>query len=113
MPAEAYTQGTQFFMVLLTIPIISFLTSELYMPLFHQLGVQSSYEYLEYRFNHKTRLLAGGIYTLGMFLYIAIVVYTPALALEQVTGMNIDLACALIFIVCVFYTSVGGIKAVI
>ena len=60
--------------------------------------------------------------------YIAIVVYTPALALEQVgacllqyfsalslqiVGLNVDISCATMFVVCVFYTSVGGIRAVV
>ena len=66
-----------------------------------------------------------------MVLYMAIVVYTPALALSQsklknvikfgcgliviyciVTGFQVDLACVVIFIVCIFYTTLGGIKAV-
>ena len=48
-----------------------------------------------------------------MILYIAIVVYTPALALETVMGLDVDISCASIFIICVFYTSIGGMKAVI
>jgi Na+/proline symporter len=46
-------------------------------------------------------------------LYLAIVVYAPALALAQVTGMNTDLSIGLTFLVCIFYTAIGGIKAVI
>ncbi len=45
--------------------------------------------------------------------YLAIVVYAPALALAQVTGINMDLSIGLTFIVCIFYTGIGGIKAVI
>ena len=44
------------------------------------------------------KLLCGSFYSLSMILYIAIVVYTPALALEQVLGLNVDLSCAAIFI---------------
>ena len=46
-------------------------------------------------------------------LYLAIVVYAPSLALSQVTGLNVDLAILITFAVCIFYTSLGGIKAVI
>jgi len=45
--------------------------------------------------------------------YLAIVVYAPALALSQVTGLNTDLSIGLTFLVCIFYTCLGGIKAVI
>ena len=46
-------------------------------------------------------------------LYLAIVVYAPSLALSQVTGLNVDLSIFITFSVCIFYTSLGGIKAVI
>ena len=46
-------------------------------------------------------------------LYLAIVVYAPALALAQVTGMDMNLSIGLTFLVCIFYTALGGIKAVI
>ena len=86
----------------------------------------------------KVRLLAASFSTTALLLYIAIVTYLPALALEQVdffavcrlflkyiydttchemlnfkvTGIDINTACITIFIVCVFYTTVGGFKAV-
>jgi len=76
------------------------------------LQVTTSYEYLELRFHKSVRILAGACFTLQMVLYMAIVVYAPALALSQVTGFDLDIACAVIFIVCIFYTAIGGIKAV-
>ena len=47
-----------------------------------------------------------------MVVYMAIVVYAPALALSQVTGFDVDIACAVIYVVCIFYTTIGGMKAV-
>ena len=101
MPAEIYTQGTQLLGVLFFIPVISFVTGEVYMPLFHNLQLDSSYQYLEMRFNRtvlrlyicvsscslctsQVKLVSGGFYTFSLMLYMAIVVYAPALALEQV-----------------------------
>ena len=55
MPAEVYTQGTQLLAVLFFIPVISFVTGEVYMPLFHNLQLDSSYQYLEMRFNKTVR----------------------------------------------------------
>ena len=48
-----------------------------------------------------------------MTLYMAIVVYAPALALSQVTGVNLYLSVCLICFVCIFYTTLGGMKAVL
>jgi len=113
MPAEVYSQGTQFLGVLFFLPVISYVVGEIYLPIFHRLQLESSYTYLEMRFNKWVKVLTGGFFTFALILYISIVVYTPALALEQVTGINVDTSCATICLVCVFYTSVGGIKAVV
>ena len=64
-------------------------------------------------------MIASFLFCLQMVLYMAIVVYAPALALIQVTGFlngiknDIEIACFIIFLVCVFYSSIGGMKAVI
>ena len=99
-------------MVLMT-PVIAVVTGWIYLPTFHNLQLQSSFEYLHLRFGPTLKFLCGSVYALSMMLYIAIVVYMPALALETVIGLNVDVSCASIFIICVFYTSVGGMKAVV
>jgi Na+/proline symporter len=52
MPAEVYTQGTQYFAILFMLPVICFLTGEVYIPVFHTFQLESSYQYLELRFNN-------------------------------------------------------------
>ena len=90
-----------------------------YLPVYHELHVSTSYEYLEIPFDKAVRMLASLLFCVQMMLYMAIVVYAPALAHIQVTGFlsgvkyDVELACAIIFIVCIFYTCIGGIKAVI
>ena len=69
--------------------------------------------YLELRFNSVVKVICGCVYTISMMVYMAIVVYTPALALETVVGLDVDLSCGCIFLVCLFYNSVGGMKAVV
>ena len=70
--------------------------------------------YLEKRFQSRViRIFAATCFVLLTCLYLAIVVYAPSLALSQVTGLNINLSIVLTFSVCIFYTSIGGIKAVI
>ena len=96
--------------VVLVFPILCLLVGWVYMPVFHNLQLVSSYEYLELRFNHSVKMMCSGVYTISMMLYLSIVVYTPALALQTVVGLDVDVSCACIFLVCVFYTSVrqGG-----
>ena len=91
MPAEVYTQGTQLLAMVLALPVLCLVTGWVYMPVFHNLQLVSSYEYLELRFNHSVKIMCSGVYTVSMMLYLSIVVYTPALALEIVVGLDVDL----------------------
>lgn len=111
-PAEMYVSGTQYIALALSYPFVMGAAAHLYLPVFMRIKITTSYEYLQYRFGKGVRLLSSACFTLQMVVYMSIVVYAPALALEQVTGINVDLACGIIFLVCIFYTTIGGIKAV-
>ncbi|XP_059475932.1 sodium-coupled monocarboxylate transporter 1-like isoform X1 [Neocloeon triangulifer] len=112
-PAEMYNYGTQFVVIGVGYIMVSPVTAYVFMPVYHRLALTSAYEYLEMRFNKWVRLIGCVIFTLHMITYLPIVVYAPALALNQVTGLDTYAAVSIIFAVCIFYTSVGGIKAVI
>ncbi|KAK9305561.1 hypothetical protein QLX08_003357 [Tetragonisca angustula] len=112
-PAEMYEQGTQFWMTCLAFILVVPITSCLYLPVYMKLRLTSSYEYLNLRFDQHCRLLAGGLYMLQMILYTSVAVYAPALALSHVTGLNTYIAVTLVYVVCIFYASQGGMKAVI
>ncbi|XP_054016500.1 sodium-coupled monocarboxylate transporter 2 [Hylaeus anthracinus] len=112
-PAEMYEQGTQFWMSCLAFIVVVPITSHLYLPVFMKLRLTSSYEYLNLRFNRHCRLLASGLYMLQMVLYTSVAVYAPALALSHVTGLNTYIAVTLVYVVCIFYASQGGMAAVI
>jgi len=111
-PAEMYVSGTQYVLLAASYPFVMGSAAHLYLPVFYKLKLTTSYEYLELRFDKSVRLLSAACFTLQMVLYMAIVVYTPALALSQVTGFDVDAACGVIFIVCILYCAIGGIKAV-
>ncbi|CAL7942187.1 unnamed protein product [Xylocopa violacea] len=112
-PAEMYEHGTQFWMTSLAFILVVPITSYLYLPVYMKLRLTSTYEYLNLRFDRHCRLLAGGLYMLQMILYTSVAVYAPALALSQVTGLNTHIAVTLVYVVCIFYASQGGMKAVI
>lgn len=88
-PAEMYVSGTQYCALVLSYPLVMGSTAYMFLPVFDNLQVKTSYEYLELRFGKSVRLLAAACFTLQMIIYMAIVVYAPALAVEQVTGFNV------------------------
>ena len=118
IPSEIYTAGTQYTMVVCCFPFVMFVVIKVYLPVFDLLRVTTSYQYLEMRFNKGVMVLASTLFCVQMLLYMAIVVYAPALALVQVTGFlsgveyDVETACVVIILVCMFYTAIGGIKAV-
>ncbi|XP_061189213.1 uncharacterized protein LOC133197269 [Saccostrea echinata] len=113
VPTEMYVYGTQYFLVgfsgLMTYPATCFI----FLPFFHNLGLTSAYQYLELRFNRWTRCLASFVFVLEMILYMAVVLYAPALALNQVTGLSLWGSIVSVGVVVTFYTSLGGLRAVV
>ncbi|XP_045471431.1 sodium-coupled monocarboxylate transporter 1 [Harmonia axyridis] len=112
-PSEMYNYGLQFWMICIAFLAVVPLTSNLYLPVFMELRLTSSYEYFSLRFNSTTRYIASGLYIFQMVLYTSVAVFAPALALSKVTGLDVYLAVTGVYVVCIFYASQGGMKAVI
>ncbi|XP_053200203.1 sodium-coupled monocarboxylate transporter 1 [Scomber japonicus] len=112
-PAEVYRYGASIGFYALSYVITMVVTSEVFLPVFYRLAITSTYEYLELRFNRATRLLGTGLFIVQTILYTGIVIYAPALALNQVTGMDLWGAVISTGVVCTFYCSMGGLKAVV
>ncbi|KAJ8866442.1 hypothetical protein PR048_032285 [Dryococelus australis] len=83
VPSEIYTYGTQYYIVNLAILITGVLNYYIYLPVFFELQLTSTYEYLELRFNQHVRVMASLLFTISVILYIPIVIYVPALAFNQ------------------------------
>ncbi|XP_076618369.1 sodium-coupled monocarboxylate transporter 1 [Colletes latitarsis] len=113
LPAEMYVYGTQYWCVIIADSFVSVTMAVVYLPVFYGLGITSSYEYLNLRFNNAVRLMGSVIFLIKMLLYIPLVIYVPALAFNQVTGMNLHATALLVCAVCIFYTTLGGLKAVV
>lgn len=111
--SEMYVYGTQYLFIIFSYCLVIPATAYLYMPVFYKLHVTSAYEYLELRFNHVIRAIGCVTFSVQMLIYMAIVLYAPALALSQVTGISVWTSVLSIGIVCTFYTSFGGMKAVV
>ncbi|XP_078279690.1 sodium/iodide cotransporter-like [Rhinoraja longicauda] len=89
------------------------LTAYLFLPVLYRLGLTSTYEYLELRFSKGVRLCGTLQFLVATVLYTGVVIYAPALILNQVTELNIWVSLLSTGIICTFYTTVGGMKAVI
>ncbi|XP_076967882.1 sodium-coupled monocarboxylate transporter 1 [Tamandua tetradactyla] len=112
-PAEVYRFGAIFSIFAVAYGLVVVLSAELFLPVFYRLGVTSTYEYLELRFNKCIRLCGTVLFVVQTILYTGIVIYAPALALNQVTGFDLWGAVVATGVVCTFYCTMGGIKAVI
>ncbi|XP_053149203.1 sodium/iodide cotransporter [Hemicordylus capensis] len=113
VPAEAYRYGMKFLWMCLGQVLNTLLTAYLFLPVFYRLGLTSTYEYLEMRFSKKVRLCGTIQYIIATMLYTGIVIYAPALILNQVTGLDIWASLLSTGVICTFYTTIGGMKAVI
>lgn len=97
---------------ILIVAIIPIITS-FYLPFFRRLNVTSAYEYFEHRFDGNVRILGSLSFILLQMGRMGIVLFLPALALASVTGINIYLLIGIMGIICILYTVMGGIEAVI
>ena len=92
-PLEFYMYGTMFLWCGLAYLLVAMMVAHFFLPVIYNLGVSTSYEYLRLRFSCKYLETATSIvYLLTTLLYCGIVVYAPALALEQLTGINVWIA---------------------
>ncbi|XP_071165366.1 sodium-coupled monocarboxylate transporter 1-like [Mytilus edulis] len=114
VPAETYVFGIQNIMGNFGWFVANLLAIKIMVPLIHPLKITSAYEYLELRFNsHAVRMLGTILGMLNYALYMGIVLFGPAIALEAVMGFPQFASIIIVAIAAVIYTSMGGIKAVI
>lgn len=113
VPSEAYRYGFKFIYMCIGQSLNSLLTAYLFLPVFFRLGITSTNQYLKLRFGRAMQLLGSVQFIVATLLYTGIVIYAPALILNQATGLNMWLSLFSTGIICTLYTTLGGIKAVI
>ncbi|CAF4789683.1 unnamed protein product [Pieris macdunnoughi] len=113
IPTELYVFGTSYFFTIIGTLMMSIIISNTFLPVLFDLKLTSAYEYLQLRFDKRIRVFGSILFTTYLLAWLPIVIYVPALAFNQVTGVNIHIVSPIVCLVCIFYTSVGGLKAVV
>lgn len=111
-PGQAYTDGMRFVQYYFGLPLAMVVLCITFVPIFHKLKVFTAYEYLEGRFDVKTRSLTAFLFLLQRALSTGISIYAPAIILSSLLGWNIYLTNIVMGGLLIIYTVVGGTKAV-
>jgi SSS family transporter len=111
-PGQAYTDGMRFVQYYFGLPLAMIVISAVFVPIFQKLNVFTAYEYLDKRFDRKTRLFTGFLFLFSRGISTGISVYAPAIVLSTIFGWNIYLTNVLIGGLLIIYTYSGGAKAI-
>jgi SSS family transporter len=109
---QAYVDGMRFVQFYLGLPLAMVILSATAVPIFHRANVYTAYEYLEKRFDSRTRTLVSLIFLLARGLSAGIALYAPAVVLSVILGWSDQWTAILMGTLVVIYTTTGGIKAV-
>jgi SSS family transporter len=110
---QSYTDGMRFVQFYFGLPIAMVILSATAVPIFHRANVYTAYEYLEQRFDAKTRGLVSGIFLIQRGLAAGLSLYAPSVVLSAILGWPERPTTILMGVLIVTYTSLGGNKAVI
>jgi SSS family solute:Na+ symporter len=112
-PAWSYADGFSVIFIHINYPIAIFVVITIFLPFFYNSGVASIFDYLEKRFGLASRTIMSGVFLFGNIAYSGIMLYTTALVLEFITGVDVVTAIMIVAVVALTYTMLGGIAAVI
>lgn len=110
--AQAYVDGMRFLQFYFGLPIAMVILSATAVPIFHRARVYTAYEYLEQRFDVKTRAVVTAIFLVQRGLAAGLALYAPAVVLSVILGWPDYATTGLMGVLVVLYTTTGGIKAV-
>jgi len=111
-PGQGYADGMRFVQFYFGLPLAMIVLAATAVPIYHRLNVYTAYEYLERRFDVKTRTLAATLFLVQRGLAAGLTIYAPALILSVLLGWNIYLTNLALGALVVIYTASGGAKAV-
>jgi SSS family solute:Na+ symporter len=111
-PGQAYMEGMGFVQFYFGLPLAMIVISTVFIPLYYKLKVYTAYEFLESRFDNKTRLLTASLFLLQRGLAAGITIYAPAIILSQILSIELNYTIFFIGGLVIIYTVSGGTKAV-
>lgn len=111
-PGQAYADGMRFVQFYLGLPVAMIILSITAVPIYHRLKVYTAYEYLEGRFDLKTRSLAAALFLVQRGLAAGLTIYAPSVILSVIMGWDIRLVILVIGAMVIAYTATGGARAV-
>ncbi len=111
-PGQAYHDGMGFVQFYLGLPLAIVVICYTFIPIYHRLKVYTAYEYLEQRFDLKTRTLASLLFLVQRGLGTGITIYAPAIVLSAILGWNLTWLIVVIGVLVIIYTVAGGTNAV-
>ena len=112
VPGQAYTDGMRFVQFYFGLPLAMIVISVTFVPLFHRLKVYTAYEFLENRFDLRTRTLTSLLFLVPRFLSTGITIYAPSLILSTLLHWNIFWTNLFMGGLVIIYTTSGGVRAV-
>lgn len=111
-PGQAYIDGMRFIQFYFGLPLAMIIISVFFLPIYYKLKVYTAYEYLESRFDVKTRMLAAFIFLVQRGLAAGITIYAPSIILSSLLGLRLFETNIIIGVLVIIYTVSGGTKAV-
>lgn len=111
-PGQAYTDGMRFIQFYFGLPLAMIIISVFFLPLYYRAKVYTAYEFLESRFDLKTRMLAAFIFLIQRGLAAGITIYAPAIILSTLLGWSLQITTIVIGVLVIIYTVSGGTEAV-
>jgi SSS family solute:Na+ symporter len=112
VPGQAYEDGMRFVQFYFGLPIAMVIISAIFVPIYYRLNVYTAYEYLESRFDLKTRLLGAFLFLIQRGLASGITLYAPAIILSAILGWPLEPTILGMGVLVILYTVSGGSKAV-
>lgn len=111
-PGQAYTDGMRFVQYYFGLPLAMIVITIVFIPIYHKLKVYTAYEYLEQRFDVKTRTFTAFLFLISRGLSTGISIYAPSIIISSLLGWNIYLTNIVMGGLLIVYTVSGGAKAV-
>jgi Na+/proline symporter len=111
-PGQAYSDGMRFVQFYFGLPLATIVLCTTFVPMFSRLKVYTAYEFLEQRFDLKTRALTAFLFLIQRGLSTGITIYAPSIILSTILNINTVYTTLFIGGLVIFYTVYGGTKAV-